>query len=61
MADSCQPFKGQQLKPFRFYSIVFPIALTLLFVETVYIFTSIPATLSSSKLQGFLPKLPKGQ
>ena len=60
MADSCQPFKGQQLNSFRFYSIVLPVALTLLFVETVYIFTNIPSTLSSPKLDGFLPKLPKG-
>ena len=48
MVDSCQPFKGKSLKPFRFYSIVLPVALTLLFVETVYVFSSLPSTFGTA-------------
>ena len=48
MVDSCQPFKGQQLKPFRVYSIVLPVVLTFLFVETIYVVSSLPSTFGTA-------------
>ena len=58
MSDSCKPFKGQQIKPFRVYSIVLPIVLTILFVEAVYVFSSIPGTLGTAlTVTGALPSI----
>jgi len=48
MADSCQPFQNQTLNPFRFYTIVLPVVLTILFCETIYVFSVLPSTFGNT-------------
>ena len=59
--SSCEPNKRKQIKTFRVYSIIVPIAIFLLVLEAIYIGMNIPGTLGNAKTTlGFLPKLPKG-
>jgi len=59
MVDTCQPNKNKTLNAFRFYSIVLPILLSLLAIESFVIFIYYPSTLgNASTVTGKLPKLP---
>ena len=55
---SCQPSKNRKLKPFRVYSILFPILLLILGLETVFVFMKAPAILGNSSVLGALKKVP---
>lgn len=44
MADSCNPRNKFKLYDFRIYSILIPIVLMLLVLESIYIFMIIPSS-----------------
>jgi hypothetical protein len=62
MEDTCLPERNKVLYNFRVYSIVFPICLVILFLETIFIFASLSSGDSTSlgtalTLSGPFPKI----
>ena len=61
MADSCQPRRGQTLKTFRIYSLIFPVIIFILMLEVIFVFMSVPQDLGNAlTIKGKLPALPPG-
>jgi len=61
MEDTCSPGKNTILHSFRAYSIVIPVAIIIVFLEALYIFSKTSVTLGSAKtIKGpfTIPKLP---
>jgi hypothetical protein len=59
MEDTCSPGKNKLLQTFRIYSIIIPVSIAIVFLEVIFVLSSIPGTLGSAlTVKGSLPSLP---
>jgi hypothetical protein len=60
MEDTCSPGKNKSLHTFRIYSIIIPVSIAIVFLESIFVLSSIPGTLGSAlTIKGSLPYLPE--
>jgi hypothetical protein len=58
MEGTCSPGKNKSLQTFRVYSIIIPVTIAVVFLESIFILSSIPGTLGSGlTIKGSLPAL----
>jgi hypothetical protein len=58
MEGTCSPGKGKRLQTFRIYSIIIPVTIAVVFLESIFILSSIPGSLGSGlTIKGSLPDL----
>jgi hypothetical protein len=58
MQGTCSPGKDKTLHTFRIYSIIIPVTIVVVFLESIFILSSIPGSLGSGlTIKGSLPDL----
>jgi len=48
MEDTCNPFAKLRLQPYRIYSILIPMVVFILILESVFVFMSIPESIGNA-------------
>ena len=58
MEDTCNPYAKLQLQPYRIYSIIIPLIVMVLILESVYVSMSVPESLGTAlTTMGPFPKV----